>query len=206
MPIPSFHTQGTFVSINFRLANEKPFAPDCIEGYSFPTTGPFRGPEDATKTVRASPSLPQGLQTVPDQAGIYRFTIQARDDETPYIYVGKASSLKGRVCDYVEMTRRLLALYHGCRVWIDGNGFRFVHYEISDALLQNRLVSFDYFTLQILSAQDLHRLEQLEISHTVMQQYTANCYDRILNAMDQLRSPVHTAGLSPAWQTVQSYL
>jgi hypothetical protein len=119
-------------------------------------------------------------------------------------YLGKAASLRSRFRDYVEMVRRLMALYAGFEVWSDGNGFRYVHYEIANALLLGNPVYFDYFIASaVKTGQALARLEQLEIASAVMAYHVAGkCDFLVLNAMDNIRSPVH-GHLSPAWQAVQ---
>ena len=120
------------------------------------------------------------------------------------IYVGKASSLQSRYRDYIEMVRRLIAVYHGYEVWTDGNGFRYVHYELANAMLQSKSVHFDYFVCeQAISSQALARLEQLEISAAVIDYHTHGRYDyMVLNAMDNIRSAVHSH-INDYWRAVQ---
>lgn len=208
MSVMTFLTTNTPTSTPFLLESSTACGTGCECGYSlYQGSGPLIGPVNIPGPVRAKRSLSAENECLNNKAAIYRFIIQDRNGGSPYVYIGKASNLKSRFCDYVEMTRRLLALYNGLAVWTDGNGFRFIHYEIADALINDRQVTFEFFIpSEKLSKQALSRLEQLEISHAVMQHYNNKCYDeKLLNAMDGLHSEEHD-GLPSQWQDVRNHL
>jgi hypothetical protein len=158
------------------------------------------------RAKKAQRTLPSSLLKLPSVAAIYGFEIADAAGGRPMIYIGKTSSMRRRVADYVEMTRRLLGLYHGHPMWSDENRFRFVHYELADALLAKRDVTLWYSTQVLdISSQDLARREQLAIAHVVVSYQASGNYNfKVLNAMGCFgKTP-----LAPtlAWQAVQKHL
>ena len=138
-----FKTSAALETVSFRIDAS------CETGFDrLPVSGTFHRSADTPSRgkVRALRDPGVAVAQPPDVTGIYRFCIH-RGQQPPLIYVGKASSLRSRYRDYVEMVRRLLAVYRGFEVWTDGNGFRYVHYELADAMLQDPTVAvdFDYF-------------------------------------------------------------
>ena len=184
--------------------------PQCASGFFPATAGVFQGPAWpglSLGKVRAARTPPASTPKIPDDTGIYAFSIDLEGSPLPKRYVGKASSLCSRFRDYTEMVRRLLALYAGYEVWTDGNGFRYVHHEIALAIQMGTPVVFEYFVPgNVQSAQALARLEQLEIAASVMSYHNAGHYDYLLlNSMDNIRSSVHSMP-DPKWQAVQRLL
>lgn len=193
--------------INFQFSVNS----NCRDGYDELAVGagPLIGGGLLFTSIRATRKLPATFGKIPDVSGIYKFEIDGESCEYPAIYIGKASSLKARIADYVEMTRRIIGLYHQHPVWTDGNGFRYVHYRLARALLDGKAIKLLYFEASnTLTGQDLARLELLEISHAVMNHHVSVshvAHPKILNCYDAFRSKVHT-GLSPDWLAVQNLL
>lgn len=194
------------VRIAFNLPNDEL----CLEGYEPLGDGEVRvgdGLRNAAKRALRAP--PANWPSIPSKAGIYMFEIAAPGGAGPEVYVGKASSLKSRLADYIEMTRRLLGLYHSFPMWTDGNGFRYVHYRMAAAIVDQRDVALWYLEApHVKSGQDLARLELLEIAFTTMGFHIAGnpgADSRLLNAYDGLKSSSH-GNLPTAWAAVRSLL
>lgn len=187
---------------------------DATCGYGYRNIDPqveinILGRSLAMPAKRARKTLPEGWEKPPTTSGLYRFEITTADAEKPEVYIGKASSLLSRLGDYVEMTRRLLGLYQKHPQWTDKNGFRYVHYRLADAVINNAQIQFFYLERANLpSRQDLARQELLEISHATLayHQVTATLAHRcVLNAYDSLRSESHTQ-FTDRWAEVRSLL
>lgn len=194
-------------SVTFSLTNEAPFDSNCDAGYVDTVSGPLIGetslPLQAKKALR---TLPRSLLMLPSVATIYRFEITDAARGRPLIYIGKTSSMRRRVADYVEMTRRLLGLYHRHPMWTDRNRFLFVHYELADALLTKRAVTLWYSPQRPdIPNQELARLEQLAIAHAVVCYQESGDYNfKVLNAMGCFDKTSQAA--TQAWQDVQKHL
>lgn len=197
-------------SIPFSLAENCLVDRHCNEQYENWTGDDARLIGNATLRRQAKKALRKvpGDGDVPNNLGIYSFKIDTSGPQSE-LYIGKASSLRQRLRDYGDMTRRLLALYFGHPVWSDSNGFRYVHYRLAQALADGHKVEFEFFELNAASdRRELARRELLEISDAVMKAHVAGANvsaPHILNAFDRFRSETH-AGLSKDWFDVQRLL
>ena len=164
-------------------------------------------PKNGKGDIKAGRDLNGISGDVPENtSGIYAFKINHPEQLLPKIYIGKTSSLRSRLSDYAEMTRRLIALKDGYRVWADKNGFRYIHYEIANALLAGANITFEYYYVPKEMSRDLTRLEQLEIAHAVVRYSQHNHYELVLNEMAGLRKQIPAAIEGTAWEPVLRFL
>lgn len=200
---------------DFVLCQRTAFDPQCKEGYTRHDC--IEEPIKPPKRLQGQPSssyvwprreLPQRLkQHLSKDRAIYRFEIYSRTgNNCPELYIGKAACLESRMQDYVEMTRRALALYSKRYVRVDKSGLRFVHYRIARALIEKRHVKLCWYTYPCAQGggETSEREEQLQIARAICD-YTAQggCgYGKVLNGMDAFKSQVHRLNLESDWDVV----
>ena len=178
----------------------------CETGFE-ETGGLCDGPGDwnvNSKQVRPVREWQSRLQ-VPNCQAIYRFEIFDSSGESS-IYIGQATSLRGRLGDYVEMTRGLIALYFGHAVLKRKDPYRFVHFKIAEALTNGQKVKFHYYCINPpISLQTLHREELLEIADAALNYQSRGVFDfKMLNCMDSFaKSTIVPVG---RWTAVQALL
>lgn len=200
---------------DFVLCESAKFDLQCKEGYTphdcikEPVKPPnhLQG-QSSSSYVWPRRKLPQTLQQhLSKDRAIYRFEIYSSPgDKCPELYIGKAACLESRMQDYVEMTRRAIALYSKRYVRVDKNGLRFVHYRIARALIKGGHVKLCWYRYPCAQGdgQTLEREEQRQIAEAICE-YTAQggCgYGKVLNGMDAFKSLVHRTNLECDWEDV----
>ena len=194
-------------SIKFWLCDDEAYDKKCMCGYDQkPTKNKYPSFNEqgngAMGPVRPLRDLPESLKTLKAESAIYR--LQVNGVEHPEVYIGKATSLRSRMADYVEMTRRVLALRFRFKVYSDKHGLRYVHYWVARALSENEKVnlSWYYYPMEQSNGHTLARQEQLEIAKTICEYDNKGCYSHVKNGMESFKSSIHESTLEECWKDV----
>jgi hypothetical protein len=163
-----------------------------------PALGPFL-------TVKPRATIP-GPSALPAEHGIYKFEIAVAGSADFFTYVGETTNLRGRMTEYGEMVRALVALYQGCRVVLDSNSYRYIHYAIANAILMNQDVTVRFVNGQKFANTQIRKREELLALTDIVHSYqNAAKFHLVLNCMGKLKT-VSQSLLSGRWQAVQALL
>lgn len=156
-------------------------------------------------TVKPRATIPSSIP-LPAEHGIYQLEITLPGSADSCIYVGETTNLRGRMAEYGEMVRALVALHQGCRVVLDSNAYRYIHYAIANALLTNQAVTVRFVNGHRYANSEVRRREELLALTDIVQSYQASGnFPLVLNCMGKLKtaSPSHLSG---RWQALQAVI
>jgi hypothetical protein len=156
---------------------------------------------------RGSRSLPTSLSKSPTDRAVYRLLIPDADPaKPPEVYIGKTTSMRRRIQDYLEMSRRLRAYYARHPIREDKHPYRYVHYALARAGEEGRASTLSFYCPTVSADWELERIELKELAAHVQWSASAAtpCYDyRLLNCLPSLKRFSGSLN-SPAWEAVRA--